>query len=77
MAKTLDQIAPGRRAKVLKVGGKAAANRRIVDMGLTTNTTVSVERVAPLGDPIEIRLRGYNLSLRKSEAGSIEVEEIP
>ncbi len=76
LAKTLDQIAPGRRAKVVKVGGQAAINRRLVDMGLTRGTAVSVLRVAPLGDPIEIKLRGYNLSIRKAEARSIEVEEV-
>jgi len=74
--KTLDQVKPGQRVKILRVGGAAAANRRLVDMGLTSNTVVLVLRVAPLGDPIEIKVRGYNLSLRKAEAGGIQVEEL-
>ena len=73
---TLDQIAPRRKAKVLKVTGAAASNRRLADMGLVRGTEISVIRVAPLGDPVEIKLRGYNLSLRKDDAHGIEVEEV-
>lgn len=76
MIKTLDQVKPGQRVKILRMGGAAAANRRLVDMGLTSNTVVSVLRVAPLGDPVEIKVRGYNLLLRKAEARGVEVREV-
>lgn len=76
MIKTLDQVKPGQRVKILRMGGAAAANRRLVDMGLTSNTIVSVLRVAPLGDPVEIKVRGYNLLLRKAEARGVEVREV-
>ncbi|MDP6438867.1 MAG: metal-dependent transcriptional regulator [Candidatus Brocadiia bacterium] len=72
---TLDRIKPGQRAKIVKVRvSSGAANKRIVDMGMTRGTMVEVERVAPLGDPIEVKLRGYHLSLRKEEARGISVE---
>ena len=73
---TLSRISPGRQAKVVRVSGAAASNRRFADMGLIRDTVVRVLRVAPLGDPIEIKLRGYNLSLRKAEADGIEVEPV-
>lgn len=76
MIKTLDQVKPGQRVKILRMGGAAAANRRLVEMGLTSNTVVSVLRVAPLGDPVEIKVRGYNLLLRKAEARGVEVREV-
>lgn len=76
MIKTLDQVKPGQRVKILRMSGAAAANRRLVDMGLTSNTVVSVLRVAPLGDPVEIKVRGYNLLLRKAEARGVEVREV-
>ena len=72
---TLDRIEPGQKAKILKVrAASGATNQRIVDMGLTRGTVVEVERVAPLGDPIEVKLKGYHLSLRKEEARGISVE---
>ena len=74
MVRTLAEIKPGQKVKIMRVAGAAAANRRLVDMGLVRNTVVSVLRVAPLGDPMEIKVRGYNLSLRKAEAEGIEVE---
>ncbi|RLC69684.1 MAG: hypothetical protein DRI26_08605 [Chloroflexi bacterium] len=73
-SKSLMEMRPGERGKVCKVGGKGNIRRRLLDMGLVSGTEVAVERVAPLGDPIEIRLKGYNLSLRKEEAASVEVE---
>lgn len=73
---TLDQVKPGIRGKIILVGGTGALRRRLLDLGLTPGTMVMVRKVAPLGDPIELFLRGYELTLRKSEAARIEVEEI-
>ena len=72
--KTLRVIAVGSTAKVKKLHGEGAIKRRIMDMGLTKGTEVYVRKVAPLGDPIEIKVRGYELSLRKADAELIEVE---
>lgn len=72
--KTLRDIAVGSTAKVKKLHGEGAIKRRIMDMGLTKGTEVYVRKVAPLGDPIEIKVRGYELSLRKADAELIEVE---
>ena len=74
VSKSLMEMRPGERGKVVRVGGKGDIRRRLLDMGLVSGTGVAVERVAPLGDPIEVRLKGYNLSLRKEEAASVEVE---
>ena len=71
--KTLKDIAVGDSAKVVKIHGEGAVKRRIMDMGLTKSTDVSVRKVAPLGDPIEITVRGYELSIRKADAELIEV----
>lgn len=72
---TMDQMKPGQRGKIVKVGGSAiAARRRLMDMGVTSGEPFEVKRVAPLGDPIEIRIRKYHLTLRKSEAAGITVE---
>ena len=71
--KTLDKIKPGQTVRVTKLGGEGAVRRRIMDMGLTKGTNVLVERMAPLGDPMELKLRGYSLSIRKADAGLIEV----
>ncbi len=73
---TLGDLAPGTRARVVRLDGAGELTRRIADMGVTAGTEVRVERVAPLGDPIEIRVRGYHLSLRLSEADRIEVEPV-
>jgi len=70
----LDQLTPGERGKVARVKGDSAVRRRIMDMGVTPGSDVEVERVAPFGDPIEVRVRGYHLSLRKEEAAQIAVE---
>ena len=72
--KTLRETAVGATVKVKKLHGEGAIKRRIMDMGLTKGTEVFVRKVAPLGDPIEIKVRGYELSLRKADAELIEVE---
>lgn len=68
MEKSLDELTPGESGVVLRVGGEGLMRRRLFDMGLTPGTTVTVKKMAPLGDPIEITVRGYELSVRKSEA---------
>lgn len=73
---TLDHLSPGKTGIILHVHGKGAARRRYLDLGLTPNTVITVRKVAPLGDPIEITLRGFDLTLRKEEAKNIEVKEI-
>lgn len=75
-ATTLDRLAPGQRGRVLRLGGEPTLRRRLMDMGITPGAEVEVERLAPLGDPLEIEVRGYHLSLRKREAAQIEVEPI-
>ena len=72
--KTLKQIKIGGTARVVKIHGEGALKRRIMDMGLTKGVEVYVRKVAPLGDPIELTLRGYELSLRRVDAEMIEVE---
>ena len=70
----LRNVPVGSTAKVVKIHGEGAVKRRIMDMGITKGVEVFVRKVAPLGDPIEITVRGYELSLRKADAESIEVE---
>ncbi len=72
--KTLKQTKVGDKVRVVKLHGKGAVKRRIMDMGLTKGVDVQVRKIAPLGDPIEITVRGYELSLRKADAEMIEVE---
>ena len=72
--KTLKQAKIGETVKVVKLHGEGAVKRRIMDMGLTKGTEVYVRKVAPLGDPIELTVRGYELSVRKADADMIEVE---
>ena len=72
--KTLRQVNIGETVKVVKLHGEGAVKRRIMDMGLTKGVEVYVRKVAPLGDPIEVTVRGYELSLRKADAEMIEVE---
>lgn len=72
--KNLREVKIGKTAKVVKVHGEGAIRRRIMDMGITKGVTVYVRKVAPLGDPIEITVRSYELSLRKADAEMIEVE---
>lgn len=71
---TLRDLKVGERATVVKIHGEGAVKRRIMDMGLTKGVEVYVRKVAPLGDPIEITVRGYELSLRKADAENIEVQ---
>lgn len=71
---TLKNIKVGGRAKIVRLYGEGAVRRRIMDMGLTKGVEVYVRKVAPLGDPIEITVRGYELSIRKEDADRIEVE---
>ncbi|MBR6740798.1 MAG: ferrous iron transport protein A [Clostridia bacterium] len=71
---TLRQTKIGQTAKVVKLHGEGAVRRRIMDMGITKGTEIYVRKVAPLGDPIEVNVRGYELSLRKADAEMIEVE---
>ena len=72
--KTLRDIPIGQTATVVKLHGEGALKRRIMDMGITKGATLLVRKVAPLGDPIELHVRGYELTIRKSEAELIEVE---
>ncbi len=72
--KTLRDVKVGEGAKVVRLIGEGPLKRRIMDMGLTKGTEVHVRKVAPLGDPIEITVRGYELSIRKSEAENVVVE---
>ena len=72
--KTLREISVGEHATVKKLHGEGAVKRRIMDMGITKGTEVYVRKLAPLGDPIEITVRGYELSIRKADAEQIEVE---
>lgn len=72
--KTLRNIAVGETAKVKRLHGEGALKRRIMDMGITKGSQVYVHKVAPLGDPVEITIRGYELSLRKDDADCIEME---
>ncbi len=72
--KTLKDVKAGETAKVKRLAGEGALKRRIMDMGITKGTEIFVRKLAPLGDPIEVTVRGYELTLRKSEAESIAVE---
>lgn len=72
--KTLKQVKIGQTVKVVKLHGEGAVKRRIMDMGITKGVEIYVRKVAPLGDPVEVTVRGYELSLRKNDADMIEVE---
>lgn len=72
--KTLREIPVGGTAKVVKIHGEGAVRRRIMDMGLTKGVDVTVRKVAPLGDPLQLNVRGYELSIRKADAQMVEVE---
>lgn len=72
--KTLKQAKIGDTVKVVKLHGEGAVKRRIMDMGITKGVEVYIRKVAPLGDPVEVTVRGYELSLRKADAEMIEVE---
>jgi len=70
---TLEELKIGQKAKIIAVNGQGALRRRLLDMGLTPHTEVMVRKVAPMGDPIEIHLRGYELTIRIEDAKEIEV----
>lgn len=70
----LNQLSPGQAGKIVRVGGRVAVRRRLLEMGLVRGETIAVERVAPLGDPIEFTIKGYHLCLRRQDAANIEVE---
>ena len=72
--KTLRTAAVGETVTVKKISGEGAVKRRIMDMGITRGVEIFVRKVAPLGDPVEVTVRGYELSLRKADAGNIEIE---
>ena len=72
--KTLRDVKPGETIRVVKINGAGAVRRRIMDMGVTKGAEITVRKVAPLGDPVEVTVRGYELSIRKEDAQSIEVE---
>ena len=71
---TLKDAKVGSRVKVAKLNGEGAVKRRIMDMGITKGVTIKVRKVAPLGDPMELTVRGYELSIRKADASLIDVE---
>lgn len=73
---SLDHVKPGETVTIRKVGGDGALRRRLLDMGLTPNTKIMVRKVAPFGDPIELHLRNYELTLRRGDARQIIVEEV-
>lgn len=74
LTKPLSELKPKEKGKIIKVGGEGDIRHRLLDMGLVSGSEVEVERIAPLGDPIEIKIKGYHLSLRKEEAANIQVE---
>ena len=71
--RTLRDVPIGQTAKIVKIHGEGAVRRRIMDMGMTKGTEVAVRKVAPLGDPVEITVRGYELSIRKADAEMVEI----
>jgi Fe2+ transport system protein FeoA len=70
----LKSLKPGQKCRILKIRARGQTNKRILEMGMTPGAVVELERVAPLGDPIDVKVKGYHLSLRKEEADGIEVE---
>jgi len=71
---TLEEVKIGQTVRIARLRGEGAVKRRVMDMGLTKGTEVTVRKIAPLGDPIELTVRGYELSVRKDDAAAIEVE---
>ena len=74
---TLKTIRPGTRIVVKRLTGQGKIKRRLMDMGIIPGTEMEVQKVAPLGDPVEVKFKGYNLSLRQEEADTIEVDIVP
>lgn len=73
---TLDKMKVGQQGKIKNIGGQGAIRRRLLDLGLTPNIIIKIAKIAPLGDPILVSLRGYHLTLRKEEARHVFVERI-
>ncbi|HML25533.1 ferrous iron transport protein A [Methanomethylovorans sp.] len=73
---TLNDLRPGEKARIIKVLAKGTVRRKLMDMGMVPGSEIEVVRTAPLGDPIEFRIKGYSLSMRKQEAANIVVETI-
>lgn len=76
MKMTLDKLKAGSKGIIKSIGGEGALRRRLLDMGLTPNTPVMVRKVAPMGDPIELHLRSYELTIRQDDASKIEIIEV-
>ena len=74
--KLLSELENGEKGRIIKIGVRGSIRRRLMDMGLVTGSEIQMERVAPLGDPLEFRIKGYDLSIRKEVASRIEVEVI-
>ncbi len=72
--KTLRQAQVGQTVRVVKLHGEGALRRRMMDMGITKGTEIYIRKIAPLGDPVEVNIRGYELTLRKEDAGIVEIE---
>jgi ferrous iron transport protein A len=73
---TLAELKPGQKGRITRIGALGPLKRRLMDMGVVVGEDVAIEKVAPLGDPIEVRIKSYNLSLRKKEANEIQVEAV-
>jgi len=73
---TLVELKPGQIGRIVQIGGLGPLKRRLMDMGVVPGEEISIEKTAPLGDPIEVRIKSYNLSLRKNEAKEIQVEAV-
>jgi len=76
MADTLNNVKPGHSCKVVNIGGSNLIKNRLLCMGVTPGAEISVVKIAPLGDPMELKIRNYNLSIRKKEASSIFIEDV-
>lgn len=72
--RTLKELQPGQSGIVIHVGGQGAVKRRLIDMGITPGVEIFLRKIAPMGDPLEVNLRGYELSLRKQDAANIEIK---
>lgn len=73
---TLAELKPGQKGRIVQIGTLGPLKRRLMDMGVVAGEEITIEKIAPLGDPIEVRIKSYNLSLRKQEANGIQVEAI-
>ena len=73
---SLNELKPGQNGKIVSLWGEGAVHKRLLDMGLVKGAEIIVERVAPLGEPIEVKIKGYNLSLRKEEARNVKIKVV-